>query len=261
MSLPDSVIDAMLAAGASAEVIGAAVKAAHAETEKRVAERRAKTAERQRNKRERDALSRSECVTSRDQSVTERYTPSQVSPSFSPSIPTPITTPSSPPPDDDGGGSAREPLVSKSAYELADEVMVIAGVDPAMVPPGWCGAPMRLQSMLTQGWQPEIIKIAVQQATTRKRDGPADSLAYFEKAIAREHAKQAAPLPTVKILEAQETTHVRHASPPANSLVAAGQQRIAELAAWKAEHQPGEGGTCLSGSDPDVRLLSTRGCG
>lgn len=58
MSLSPESLDALVAAGATAEMIAAVVKAEMAAAEKKKAERRASAAERQRRKRERDAKSR-----------------------------------------------------------------------------------------------------------------------------------------------------------------------------------------------------------
>jgi uncharacterized protein YdaU (DUF1376 family) len=98
------------------------------------------------------------------------------------------------------------PLIPAEAFELADKITVAAGHDPKFVPPSWAGAPMHVAKWLRQGWPAEIILIAVQAALAKKRDGPPHSIIYFEKPIAAEIARQAAPLPTVKILEAQEVT-------------------------------------------------------
>lgn len=48
---------------------------------------------------------------------------------------------------------------------------------------------------------------------------------------------------------------------PQTSLAAAGQQRLAEIRAWKADNQRREGGESLPGGDQNVLLLPTRGCG
>jgi hypothetical protein len=97
-------------------------------------------------------------------------------------------------------------LVSPEALILAEKLLVIAGHSTSFWPPGWCGAGMRVQTWLDQGWKPEVIVAAVTGAAARKRGGPANSVQFFEKAIAEEVARQAAPLPVVEVREAEKLT-------------------------------------------------------
>lgn len=101
MMLDPRILAALASAGATPDMIVAAVKADHAIEEERAAARRAKGAERKRRSRERLALSRGQSVTSRDDAghgVTERDTsPPPSSPSSSPPTPSLITTPPSSP--------------------------------------------------------------------------------------------------------------------------------------------------------------------
>jgi hypothetical protein len=99
------------------------------------------------------------------------------------------------------------------SFDLAERLLVIAGHDKSFWPPGWCGAPHRIATWLAQGWKPEIIVAAVTAAAARKRGPPANSVQFFENAIAEEHARQAAPLPQVEIREAQTITVTRHGKP------------------------------------------------
>jgi hypothetical protein len=102
-----------------------------------------------------------------------------------------------------GGGDARARpagLISEEAFKLADEITEVVGHDPRHPPPSWCGAAMRVQTWLAQGWPRAVILIAIRKAMGRKRDGPPGSVVYFEKAIAREIAQQAAPLPTATVV-------------------------------------------------------------
>jgi hypothetical protein len=102
--------------------------------------------------------------------------------------------------DDDGGvARAREPLVSKEACELADEVAVVVGHDPKHPPPAWCGAAMTVSKWLREGWGRDVILVGVRGAMANKRDGPPVSIRYFERAIATEVARQKTPLPVVEI--------------------------------------------------------------
>lgn len=95
--------------------------------------------------------------------------------------------------------AARVPLVSNQARDLADELAVIAGHDLGFIPPGWCGAAMRVQTWISSGWPREIIVAATRSAAAKKHGAPANSVQFFEKAIAEEVARQAAPLPQVEI--------------------------------------------------------------
>lgn len=127
---------------------------------------------------------------------------------------------------------AREPLVHKHAFELSDRLLVIAGHDPKFPPPGWCGAPMRVQSWLNQGWPSEIILVAVKATADRKTGPPAASVQFFEKAIAEEVARQAAPLPIVEIRQAEQLTVTRHGTSrnqSGGSLTASIRRELAEL--------------------------------
>jgi hypothetical protein len=129
MAIDPAILEAMAAAGATAEMIVAAVKADHVIEEKRRAEKREQAAERKR--RSRHAMSRNVTHVTRDieaESVTGRDTPSsQVSsPNGSPTPP-PITTPSSPPThpaaDAADAGASRDPrtaLFGRGLASLAD---------------------------------------------------------------------------------------------------------------------------------------------
>ncbi len=123
----------------------------------------------------------------------------------------------------DGGSSTAEvvkPLVSREARDLADELLVIAGHQVEFVPPGWCGAAMRVQAWLSSGWSAEVIKIAVTAAAARKRGPPANSVQFFENAIAEEVARQAAPVPVVTHSRS-ETVYARRTQAHRPSLVGA----------------------------------------
>jgi hypothetical protein len=122
-------------------------------------------------------------------------------------------------------------LISEGAIKLADALLVIAGHDLSFPPPGWCGAAMRVQSWLSEGWKPEIIIAAVRGAAAKKHGKPANSVQFFENAIAEEVARQAAPLPKVEIREAKTIT-VNHGTTSPNSLIGAINR---ELAAIEAE--------------------------
>jgi len=123
-------------------------------------------------------------------------------------------------------------IVSKEARDLADELCVIAGHSLDFVPPGWCGAALRVQAWLTAGWPPEIIIAGVRGAAVRKRGPPAHTVDYFENAVAELFARQSAPVPIVEIREASKLT-VYHgkaqADRPNRSLTDALHRELAEL--------------------------------
>lgn len=135
--------------------------------------------------------------------------------------------------DDDGDAIAREPspgICGKEAADLAERLLVIAGHDAKFWPPGWCGAPLTVKKWLDAGWKPEIILAAVTGAAGKKRGDPANSIQYFEKAIAAEHAAQAAPLPVIEIRQPEKLTVTNGPSQSrsGSSLIAALDRRIAE---------------------------------
>jgi len=135
---------------------------------------------------------------------------------------------------DDAVVTARA-IVSKEARELADELLVIAGHKLEFVPPGWCGAALRVQTWLSSGWPREIIIAGVQGAATRKRGPPAHTVDYFENAVAELFARQNTPVPTVEIREAQKL--VVHGTSKIQSGVVAVAKRWAE----HFESQPNDG--------------------
>lgn len=110
--------------------------------------------------------------------------------------------------DDDEGAWKPEPLVSSEANEIANEVAKVCEHDLEFLPPAWLGAPYRVQTWIANGWPREIILASCREQMAKKRDGPPDRIQYFEKGIAAAIAKHHAPLPEVKIIEAQ-TVEVR----------------------------------------------------
>jgi hypothetical protein len=97
-----------------------------------------------------------------------------------------------------GGGGTREPLVSREAIECAELVATIAGLpDPKGWPPNWCGAPMRAQELIANGWTRGDFEAGARATMTGKTDPPA-SFRYFEPAIARAYATRTAPIPVGK---------------------------------------------------------------
>jgi hypothetical protein len=136
--------------------------------------------------------------------------------------------------DDDPDDARARPksIVSDEARDLADELLVIAGHKLDFVPPGWCGAAMRVQAWLAE-WPREVILIGVKAAAARKKGHPAASVDYFQNAVAEEFARQTAPLPKVEIREAQKLTVTNYGTPQTNrsggSLVSELKRDLAEL--------------------------------
>lgn len=90
------------------------------------------------------------------------------------------------------------PLVSPRSIEIVNLVMRLAGIETEFRPPGWVGAPYRVETVwLAEGWTDAQIAAGVETAIARKRDGPPDSIHYFEKPIRRMIAANSAPLPNV----------------------------------------------------------------
>ncbi len=96
----------------------------------------------------------------------------------------------------------KQSLVSLEAYDLADSLGSLAGLEPKSWPPGWCGAAMTIQRFLNEGVPPDVISLAVTTALARKRDGPSPDIpanfAYFCKPIAQEFARYRTPLPQIQ---------------------------------------------------------------
>lgn len=97
-----------------------------------------------------------------------------------------------------GDAHASPPAISQTAHEVSDQIAVLCGHDLQFIPPAWCGAPMRVQAWLTNGWQPEIILVAVRRVIAKLKDPTqVNSVKFFERTIAEEHARQDQPLPNV----------------------------------------------------------------
>jgi hypothetical protein len=75
--------------------------------------------------------------------------------------------------DDDGKARAGTPtiLVSQEALALADEICCIVGHDPEHPPPQWCGAAMHVAKWFREGWQREVILVAVTRAAAKRAPG------------------------------------------------------------------------------------------
>ncbi|WP_316214152.1 hypothetical protein [Bradyrhizobium sp. SZCCHNR2032] len=146
-------------------------------------------------------------------------------------------------------------LIAKAASDLAEQLLIIAGHDPAFWPPGWCGAPLRVQTWLNQGWPAEIITAAVKGAAARKSGAPAASVQFFEKAIAEEVARQRAPVPVVEVKPAQTVRIASHGRPQAGNVIQAADRLVETLNRF--DDGPGHVDQIRGGARPaPARLLS-----
>lgn len=222
MSLHPAIIDAMIAAGATDQVIGAACRAARilehsvdaqaVDAPTKIELQREATRLRQQRKRDSDRATKAQMdmfpvsiasvtatvtgVTPQRDSVTEpRDT------TVSSCAHTSLSFLESKKEKEGGGGARATPmvLISPEAIKIADEVAVIAGLDPSdrlATPPGWCGAAARAETWLAH-WTEETILAGARAGMAGKRDGPPESPRYFEKPIARMHLQLSAPIPLV----------------------------------------------------------------
>lgn len=155
----------------------------------------------------------------------------------------------------DDAVAPRGSLVAPEAIKLTEKLLVICGHDSKFWPPGWIGAPMRVQAWLTQGWDPGIIVVAVQKVVAKARGRPINSVQFFENAIAEEVARQAAPLPVVEIREADKLTVTKNAK--AGGYDEAYDRVLAKLNAGFAGGLPEER-VCPEPSEANARLLPYR---
>lgn len=109
-----------------------------------------------------------------------------------------------------GGDEAPEPTtkaLDRESVEITQEIGRICGFTDALDWP-WVNPVSRVRTWLSAGWRKTIILESVRAQMARKRDGPPHGINFFEKGIARAHSQVDAPLPEVKIVEAQ-TVEIR----------------------------------------------------
>ena len=105
------------------------------------------------------------------------------------------------------GGDLLHPKTLEVERDL--ERILAISADPLATPLEWCGARMRISAWLSQGWLPEVIISSVRKQAARKQSPPL-RVEYYEKGIAEDHARAAAPVPKAKIIPA-ETFEVKRA--------------------------------------------------
>jgi hypothetical protein len=146
-------------------------------------------------------------------------------------------------------------MISPEATALANELAKVAGQDLEFLEPGWCGAAYRVQQWLSQGWPRELIVAGVTSMVNGKRGESINTVAYFEKGLARFIAQQTKPLPEIVNIPAEKVEAYRGSThhQDARSGIAAIDRVYAKIEA--AEMQRG-GGEALP--EIAVHLLPSR---
>lgn len=134
-----------------------------------------------------------------------------------------------------------ERAISPEANALADELAVIAGQDLDFLEPGWCGAAWRCQRWLNEGYPRELIVSGVKSMVASKRPEKINTIAYFDKGLARYIAQQTKPVPKVIEQKAEvilASPHVR----PVTSWQAARDRKREALREFKEHVASATGG-------------------
>jgi hypothetical protein len=100
--------------------------------------------------------------------------------------------------DDADDARARGPsksLISPEAFTLCDDMLRLLRVDKA--DPRCVGTAYGVQAWLSKGWNPDVIRQAVETVMSRRTEPPR-SIRYFEGAIAQAHAERDRPLPVAQ---------------------------------------------------------------
>jgi hypothetical protein len=125
---------------------------------------------------------------------------------------------------------AREPacLISPEAFALRDELLRLMRLDPE--DPQSIGMAYQVQSWLSKGWKPDVIRSAIDVVMARRSKAPR-SLRYFEEAIAEAHAERDRPLPTATNVSRLPTGMNRNAKPTISEAARSLAERV------RAEHE------------------------
>jgi DNA-binding MarR family transcriptional regulator len=125
--------------------------------------------------------------------------------------------------------------IQQEASALANEIAVVAGVEPRHPPPSWRGAEIHVAKWLREGWNRKTILLAV-GSTMATRGSPPHSVRYFEQPIARLVAQLRTSLPSAEAASRcgldRETEPVPEPALPSDSLGGRWQalkRRLAEL--------------------------------
>jgi hypothetical protein len=221
-------LKAMVAAGATAEMVIAALEAAQANADAVAKARQKKDAARKRKERA-SKTSSGHRVTSRDiadeneglvgsaSSATQDVASEAAGADPPGAIPPKEKSPHTPLKEKDLGGGARARArglqISKEAFAFADELAGIAGYDDLKnLPARWMNdqPAVRIQMMFDAGWVIDVMRETAIAAIRKKRDGPPFSVKYFEPIFARAHAPQL-PLPAAQIVKPTGSTEAFYA--------------------------------------------------
>lgn len=155
-----------------------------------------------------------------------------------------------------GGGDAGargQSLISPDDFAFADRVLDAWGVDRE--DPRAIATAYTARRWLNAGWNAELCVATIQTVmaalAASGRNGP-DSLKYFEKAIARAHAEQAAPVPVAEIPKAKYVKASTHETPGNGSFASALAKLGSTAASLRASADSG-------GGEDAPRLLSDGG--
>jgi uncharacterized protein YdaU (DUF1376 family) len=80
--------------------------------------------------------------------------------------------------------SIGSPLISDTAFKLANEIARLCGHSEGFLPPNWAGAPMHVQSWLNQGWTAEQITTSCLRQLANRDGVSPEKISYFDRGIA-----------------------------------------------------------------------------
>lgn len=147
------------------------------------------------------------------------------------------------PPETVAAPAKAQSLIRPEAHAIAEELWQAAGFSKETLPPGWCGTAMAIQKWLNDGCPGDVVKLAVNAALRRKRDGPPQSFSYFAQPIAAAFADHQRPNPTAppQAFDGKSNGY----SVPKRTVIDAGRDLIAKLNALEgtADSGSGEGDT------------------
>ena len=126
-----------------------------------------------------------------------------------------------------------QPMLTPEASAIAASIGKSAGFTKETWPVGWCGAAMRVQRWLTEGCPGHVVEGAAIAVLRRKRDGPPETFAYFDRPIAQAWADLQRPMPTAAPTQdaANGTHRKRTAVDASKDFVADIDRRIREIEA------------------------------